>query len=60
MQRVAQNRMEGDGSEGGLKLLVKIDGIVDGVRTGMETAAARPKAQPAGTAPRSAAISSAE
>ena len=35
MKRIAQNRMEGDGSEGGLKLLEKIDGIVDGVRAGM-------------------------
>ena len=36
MLRIAQNRMEGDGSEGGLKLLEKIDGIVDGVRAGIE------------------------
>ncbi len=35
MKRIAQNRMEGDGSVGGLKLLEKIDGIVDGVRAGM-------------------------
>jgi CheY-like chemotaxis protein len=32
MKRVAQNRMEGDGAEAGLKLLEKIDRIVDPVR----------------------------
>jgi two-component system chemotaxis response regulator CheY len=34
MKRVAHNRMEGDGAEAGLKLLEKIDGIVDPVRAG--------------------------
>ena len=32
MKRVTQNRMEGDGAEAGLKLLEKIDAIVDPVR----------------------------
>jgi CheY-like chemotaxis protein len=32
MKRVTQNRMQGDGAEAGLKLLGKIDGILDPVR----------------------------
>ena len=35
MKRVAQNRMEGDGAEPGLKLLEMIDGIVAPVRGGL-------------------------
>lgn len=35
MKRVTHNRMEGDGAEAGLKLLDKIDAIVDPVRAGM-------------------------
>ena len=35
MKRIAQNRMEGDGGEGGFKLLQKIDRIVDPVRSGL-------------------------
>ena len=35
MKRVAHNRMEGDGAEAGLKLLDKIDGIVDPVRAAL-------------------------
>jgi CheY-like chemotaxis protein len=35
MKRVAQNRMEGDGGEGGLKLLEMIDGIVAPVSSSM-------------------------
>ena len=35
MKRVAHNRLEGDGAEAGLKLLEKIDRIVDPVREGL-------------------------
>lgn len=35
MTRIARNRMEGDGAEGGLKLLEKVDGIVETVRAGL-------------------------
>jgi two-component system chemotaxis response regulator CheY len=35
MKRVAQNRMAGDGGEGGLKLLSAIDGIIGPVRAGL-------------------------
>lgn len=35
MKRIAKNRMEGDGGEGGLKLLDKIDRIVSPVRTAL-------------------------
>ena len=36
MKRVAQNRMEGDGAEGGLKLLDKIDRMADPVRAALD------------------------
>ncbi len=36
MKRVAHNRMDGDGAEAGLKLLERVDGIVDPVRAGLE------------------------
>ena len=35
MKRIAQNRMEGDGGEGGMKLLERIDRIVEPVRAGL-------------------------
>ena len=35
MKRVAHNRMEGDGAEAGMKLLDRIDAIVDPVRAGL-------------------------
>ncbi len=39
MKRVSQNRMQGDGAEAGLKLLERVDGIVDPVRSGLEITA---------------------
>lgn len=36
MKRIAQNRMQGDGGEGGLKLLDRIDQLLSPVRTAME------------------------
>jgi two-component system, chemotaxis family, chemotaxis protein CheY len=39
MKRVAQNRMEGDGGEAGLKLLAMIDGLVAPVLSGLDRSA---------------------
>jgi two-component system, chemotaxis family, chemotaxis protein CheY len=35
MKRIAHNRMEGDGAEAGLKLLERVDGLVDPVRASL-------------------------
>lgn len=35
MQRVAANRMHGDGGEAGLRLLAKLDGFIDPLRAGL-------------------------